>query len=96
MLFIGSPSNLFLRLKKKEKFCGIYFMPAKINALKVSIFDPIKKLKLASFHSLSKKKVIKTKTKTVALQSSKDLFSNVAIISQKKSVDLKQLFAIDI
>ena len=25
MLFIGSPLNLFLRLKKKEKFCGIYF-----------------------------------------------------------------------
>ena len=45
---------------------------------KISIFDPIKKLKLASFHSVSKKKVIKTKTKTVALQFSKDLFSKVA------------------
>ena len=41
---------------------------------KISIFDPIKKLKLASFNSVSKKKVIKTKTKTVALQFSKDLF----------------------
>ena len=60
---------------------------------KLSIFDPIKKLKLASFHSSSKKKVIKTKTKTVALQFSRDLFSKVAIISQKRPVDLKQLFA---
>ena len=25
MLFIGSPSNLFLRLNKMRNFCGIYF-----------------------------------------------------------------------
>ena len=25
MLFVGSPSNLFLRLKKMRNFCGIYF-----------------------------------------------------------------------
>ena len=29
MLFIGTPSNLFLRLNKMRKFCGIYFCDCK-------------------------------------------------------------------
>ena len=58
-----------------------------------SIFDPIKKHKLPTFESLAQKKVIKTKTKVVSLQSAKDLFAKVAIIAQKRVVNLKQLLS---
>ena len=58
-----------------------------------SIFDSIKWQKLATFKNLNKKQVTKTKSKTISLQTSKDLFSKVAIISQKRTVDLKRLFA---
>ena len=58
-----------------------------------SLFDPIKKQKLRTFDSLDKKKLIKTKTKLVSLQSARDLFAKVAIIAQKRSVDLKQLLS---
>ena len=58
-----------------------------------SIFDPIKRLKLATFDNLNKKQIAKTKNKTISLQTSKDLFSKVANITQKRSVDLKGLFA---
>ena len=57
-----------------------------------SIFDPIKKSKLGTFKSINKIKVSKTKNKIISLTSTKDLFSKIAIISQKRSVDLKTLF----
>ena len=57
-----------------------------------SIFDPIKKSKLGTFKSINKIKVCKTKNKILSLTSTRDLFSKIAIISQKRSVDLKTLF----
>lgn len=57
-----------------------------------SFFDPIKKIKLASFSNLNKTKTCKTKDKVFSLKMSKDLFAKVAIIAQKRSVDLKALF----
>ena len=70
------------------------FMTSRFSeASNLSIFDPIKRLRLATFNNLCKKKVIQTKTKIISLETSKDLFSNVAIIAQKRAVDLKRLFA---
>ena len=57
-----------------------------------SIFDPLKKPKLGTFKSIKKIKVCKTKNKIMSLTSTGDLFSKIAIISQKRSVDLKTLF----
>ena len=57
-----------------------------------SIFDPITKSKLGTFKSINKIKVCKTKNKIMSLTSTRDLFSKIAIISQKRSVDLKTLF----
>ena len=57
-----------------------------------SIFDQIKKSKLGTFKSINKIKVCKTKNKTMSLTSTRDLFSKIAIISQKRSVYLKTLF----
>ena len=56
------------------------------------IFDPIKKSKLGTLKSINKIKVCKTKTKIMSLTSTRDLFSKIALISQKSSVDLKTLF----
>ena len=58
-----------------------------------TLFDPIKKLKLGTFDTISKKKIIKTKSKIISSQSSKYLFAKVAIIAQKRSVDLKRLLS---
>jgi len=58
-----------------------------------SIFDPIKKKNLCTFDNVDKKKVIKPKTKLISLQSTKELFAKVAIIAQKRSVDLKKVLS---
>ena len=58
-----------------------------------SIFDTIKKQKVPTFEVLVQKKTIKTKIKIITLKNTKDLFSKVAIIGQKRNVDLKQLFS---
>ena len=57
-----------------------------------SIFDPTKKLKLATFATINKKKICKLKGKEISLKSSKDLFCKVTIIAQKRSINLNQLF----
>ena len=57
-----------------------------------SNFDPIKKVKLASFSNIDKSKACKIKDKVFSLKVSKDLFSRVAIVAQKRSVDLRALF----
>ena len=49
-------------------------------------------MKLATFSSLHKTKIWKTKNKVIALKSSKDLFQKIAIIAQKISADMKSLF----
>ena len=58
-----------------------------------SIFHPIKKSNLrGTFKSINRIKVCKTKNKIMSLTSTRDLFSKIEIISQKRSVDLKTLF----
>ena len=56
------------------------------------IFDPIKKSKLGTLKSISKIKVCKTRNKIMSLTSTRDLFSKIALLSKKRSVDLKTLF----
>ena len=57
-----------------------------------NFFDPISKMKLATFWSLRKIKICQTKNKVIALKSSKDLFGKIATIAQKCSVDMRSLF----
>ena len=59
---------------------------------KLNLFDPIKKMKLATFSTMSKTKICKLKGKEISLKSSKDLFCKVTIIAQKRSLNLNQLF----
>jgi hypothetical protein len=71
-----------------SKFYKERMLPGRTN----SFFDNLPKQKLKTFESLNKKKILKTKAKEVSICNSKDLFSKVAIISQKRSIDLKRLF----
>ena len=57
-----------------------------------SFFDPIKKQKLKTFTTMSKIKTFKVKDKTIPLKASSEIFSKIAIIAQKRSVDLKTVF----
>ena len=59
----------------------------------MSIFDPIKKQKLPTFGNISKSKSVRVKEKLVTIQNTKDLFAKVAIIAQKRAVDLRQLLS---
>lgn len=58
----------------------------------LSFFDTIKKKKLATFSTMNKTKTVKLNNKEIPLRASKDLFAKIAIISQKRTVDLKATF----
>ncbi len=58
----------------------------------VCFFDTLKRLKLKTFSSMSKKVPVKVKDKTILLNTSKALFSRMAIIAQKRCVDPKEIF----
>lgn len=57
-----------------------------------SFFDPIKKLQLSTFSTMKKIKSYVINNKVVPLQASNNLFSKMAIIAQKRSVNLKTAF----
>ena len=52
-------------------------------------FNPIKKLILATFPNMKKVKACKVNFKIVPLQKTKDLFTEISLISQKRSLDLR-------
>ena len=59
---------------------------------KVSIYDPIKKLKLQTFSSLRRSIKVKCKDKTIQIKATRNLFGQIAIIMQKRDLDLKEVF----
>lgn len=59
----------------------------------LSIFDRIKKQKLPTFSNISLSKAAKHKARLVAIESTKELFAKIAIIAQKRVIDLKQLLS---
>ena len=59
----------------------------------MSFFDLVKKNKLNTFKNMNKVTTCKTKNATMTLSATADLFLKIAIISQKRSIDLKSLFS---
>ena len=53
----------------------------------MSLFDPLKKNKLSTFKNMNKVKTCKTKNAAITLTATADLFSKIAIISQKRSYE---------
>ena len=62
------------------------------NESEVSIYDPIKKLKLQTFSSLRKAVIVKCKDKTIPIKATRNLFGQISIIMQKRDLDLKEVF----
>ena len=58
---------------------------------KISFFDTIKRCNIPPFR-VRKRKSCKLTDKVVSIESSKDLFSKIAIIAQTRHVDLSELF----
>ena len=84
---------IYLLLKKRPKSDG-FFIQKRLEGDKpqTNFFDPISKMKLATFSSLHKTKIFKTKNNVTALKSSNDLFGKVAILAKKRSVDMRSPF----
>ena len=58
----------------------------------VRFFDPIKKLKLATFSSMKKVKPCKVNSKIVPLQAIKDLFAKISLVAQIRYFDFRSIF----
>lgn len=56
------------------------------------IFDPMKKLKLATFASMNKIKACKVNSKIIPVQASKELFAKISLVSQMRSLDMRSVF----
>ena len=55
-------------------------------------FDPITKLKLGTFSTMQKTVRFQTNGKTVQFSTQNDVFGKVALIQQRRDVDLKEVF----
>ena len=89
-----SLSDDILAAKEKGQEAMDDFIQKRLEGDKphTNFFDPISKMKLATFSSLHKTMICKTKNKVIALKSNKDLFGKIAIIAQKRSVGMRYLF----
>ena len=82
-------------LSVKEKVQGAFdtFVKTRVNKENtMSIFDPIKKMKLSSFSSMNKTKTCKVNSKIIPVQASKELFSKVSLVAQIRSLDMRSVF----
>ena len=88
-----STANEIIGVEDKGEELMITFIEERLtdNPTK-TIFDPISKTKLGSFSSLHKSTTCKVKDKVVSLKSGKELFARIAIIAQKRSVNMRSLF----
>ena len=86
-----SLSDDILAAKEKGQEVMDDFIQKRLEEYKpqTNFFDPILKMKLATFSFLHKPKICKTKNKVIALKSSEDLFGKIAIIARKRSVDMR-------
>ena len=48
----------------------------------MSIFDPIKKMKLSLFSSMNKIKTCKVNSKIIPIQASKKIFAKISLVAQ--------------
>ena len=56
------------------------------------VFDPIKKMKLATFTSMNKIKACKVNSKIIPVQASKELFAKISLVAQIRSLDMRSVF----
>ena len=62
------------------------------NEKTMCIFDPMKKMKLSTFSSMIKIKTCRVNSKIIPVQSSKELFANVSLVAQIRSLNMRSVF----
>ena len=78
--------------KKGEELMATFIEEMLKNNPTKTIFDPINKNKLGSSSLLHKSTTCKVKDKVVSLKSGKEPFARIAIIAQKRPVNMRSLF----
>ena len=68
------------------------FIKDRLVDLSVSIYEPIKKLRLGTFSTMKKTKSVKVKGKEVQFSTQSGIFGKVALISQSRTVDMREIF----
>ena len=68
------------------------FIDLRFVNMSKSIYNPLKKLRLGTFTNMNKKVKVKVKGREVQFSSQSEIFGNIALISQSRSVDLQEIF----
>ena len=83
-----------LQAKERGKAAMEVFIESRLTPeAEAEFFSPIKKLKLKSFSSLKKSVQVKVKNKQIPIKSNSDLFGQLALIMQTRTIDLRHVFA---
>ena len=83
-----------LQAKERGKAAMEVFIESRLTPeAEAEFFSPIKKLKLKSFSSLKKSVQVKVKNKQIPIKSNSDLFGQLALIMQTRTIDLRDVFA---
>ena len=69
-----------------------HFINSCLASLAKSIYDPIKKLKLGIFSNKTKRVTVKLRGKDVQISVQCEIFGKIALISQSRVLDLKEIF----
>ena len=77
---------------EKGKKCMENFINDRLISLEKSIYTPIKKLRLGTFSKIKKRVTVKIKGKNVQFNYQSDLFGKIALILQKRLIDLEEVF----
>ncbi len=80
-----------LRAHDKGKEALTTFIKKRLTTTEVSFYDPIPKLKLASFDSMSLSSV-KIGGKEVMLKADRDLFARLLVVTQTREMHLREVF----
>ena len=69
-----------------------HFINVRLVSLEKSIYDPIKKLKLGTFSNMTKRVTVKLSGRDVQFSVQSEIFGKIALISQSRVLDLKEIF----
>ena len=77
--------------EKGEAAMETFIETSLLKGTTMSMFDPIKKLKLGTFSSMCKNMKTTCKNKEVSLRASRSLFAKLCIVMQRREIDLTKV-----
>ena len=84
--------DLLSAREKGEAAIETFIETRLLKGTTMSMFDPVKKLKLGTFSSMCKNMKTTCKNKEVSLRASTSLFAQICIVMQRREIDLKKVF----